>query len=102
MATAEYVIVVFLDTTKSYNWVKDVQSCGAAIQNMLLTACSLEVGSCWIGEVVDYAQDVKSILGVSSEYLELMGMVTLGSADRSNITRDKTMCTKRLDDFLIK
>ena len=101
MADAEYVRVVFLDTTKSYNWMKDVQSCGAAIQNMLLTACSLEVGSCWIGEVVDYAQDVKSILGVSSKDLELMGMVTLGSTERGSITRDKAMCTKCVEDFLI-
>ena len=101
MAGAEYVIVVFLDKEKSYNWMKDVQSCGAAIQNMLLTACSLEVGSCWIGEVVDYAQDVKSILGVSSKDLELMGMVTFGSTERGSITRDKAMCTKCVEDFLI-
>ena len=101
MADAEYVIVVFLDTTKSYNWMKDVQSCGAAIQNMLLTACSLEVGNCWIGEVVDYAQDVMNILGVRNADLELMGMVTLGSTERDNITRDKAMCTKCIEDYLI-
>ena len=70
MTDAEYVVVVFLDRSKSYNWMKDVQSCGAAIQNMLLTACSNAVGSCWIGEVVDYAQDVKNILGVQSSVKE--------------------------------
>ena len=101
MSDAEYVIVVFLDTTKSYNWMKDVQSCGAAIQNMLLTACSLEVGSCWIGEVVDYTQEVKNILGVLNDNLELMGMVTLGSADPNNIIKDKSICTKYIEDFLI-
>ena len=101
MVNAEYAIIVFLDRSKSYNWMKDVQSCGAAIQNMLLTACSLDVGSCWIGEVVDYAWDAKNILGVSSDNLELMGLVTLGSAEQNNITRGKTMRTKCLEDFLI-
>ena len=101
MRDAEYLIVVFLDMSKSYNRVKDIQSCGAAIQNMLLTACSLEIGSCWIGEVLDYAPDIMRILNITNDDLELMGIVALGDGAGIAITREPRECTKKIDDFLV-
>ena len=43
------IIAIFLDKNSSYDYIKDVLSCGAFIQNILLAANGLGVGSCWVG-----------------------------------------------------
>lgn len=78
MKTAPLFIAVFLDNTCSYNHVKDIQSCGAAMQNMMLAAHALDVGSCWIGEILPKAEEVKSIININNPKLDLMGIVVLG------------------------
>ncbi|HIZ16278.1 MAG TPA: nitroreductase family protein [Firmicutes bacterium] len=78
MRTAPCFILVFLDKSRSYDYVKDVQSCGAAIQNIILCAHSLNIGSCWIGEILPKAGSVKSLAKISNDSLELMGIVALG------------------------
>ncbi len=92
MQTSACFIVVFLDNDFSYNYVKDVQSCGAAIQNMMLTAHSLGIGSCWIGEILPKGETVKEILQITKDSLELMAIITLGysSGDAVNSGRKKT------------
>ena len=97
MRMADCVIVVFLNKERSYDYIKDVQSCGAAMQNMLLTAHSFNIGCCWIGEVLDYPQRVMEILDIEDENLELMGIITLGySMQREPILREK-----KLEDYLV-
>lgn len=71
-------IIVFLDKNRSYNYVKDVQSCGAVIQNMLLCAHSLNIGSCWIGEVLPNADKIKKACGVKEPQYELMAVIAFG------------------------
>lgn len=90
-------IVVFIDKEKSYHYVKDVQSCGAAIQNIMLSAHELGVGSCWIGELLSKERKIKEILGIQNEYYELMAIIALGYAQG---TID---CSSRKDisDFLL-
>lgn len=78
MQTAPLLIAVFLDIANSYNYVKDVQSCGAAIQNMLLAAKAVEIGSCWIGEILPKQEKVKAMLNISDDKYELMGIVVFG------------------------
>ena len=78
MQTAPLFIAVFLDRENSYNYVKDVLSCGAAIQNMLLAARSVEIGSCWTGEMLSRQERIKEILNISDERYELMGIVLFG------------------------
>lgn len=80
MKTASHFILVFLDKDCSYNYLKDVQSCGAAMQNIMLAAYSLGIGSCWIGEILPNGTKVKSILNIDNDKLELMGIITLGYA----------------------
>ncbi len=46
--TADCLICVFLDKDSAFDRTKDSQSIGACIENMLLTATSLGIGSCWI------------------------------------------------------
>lgn len=78
MKKASHLILVFLDKKCSYNYLKDVQSCGAAMQNIMLTAHSLGIGSCWIGEILSRADVVKNILEIENDNIELMGIITLG------------------------
>lgn len=77
ISRAEVIILVFIDKAYSYDYIKDMQSCGAAIQNMLLTAHNFGIGACWVGSVVNSAQDIKELLNIS-DGLELVGMVALG------------------------
>ena len=50
---APLVIAVFLDKEHMYNYIKDVQSAGAAMQNMLLAIHSLGLGGVWLGEILN-------------------------------------------------
>lgn len=71
------LIFLFLDRNKSYDYIKDMQSCGAAIQNMLLTAESLGISSCWIGSVASKSEIINNYLKIDSNY-ELVAMLSLG------------------------
>ena len=75
--TAPCLIVVYLDKMCSYNYVKDVQSCGAAIQNMLLTAHDMNIDGCWIGEFLEKADAINELLR-TGDCLELMAVVSFG------------------------
>ena len=78
MQVAPCLICIFLDTECSYDFIKDVQSCGAAMQNILLCAHSLGMGSCWIGDILKSEEAIKRILGISSMNLKVMGIISLG------------------------
>ena len=74
---ANVVICVFLDKQSSYHREKDIMAIGACIQNMLLEAHSLGIGSCWLGEILKNAEKVRELLSLDQRY-ELMGLVSLG------------------------
>lgn len=97
MQIAPLFIAVFLDRENSYDYVKDVQSCGAAIQNMLLAVKAVEIGSCWIGEILPKQERVKAILNISDDKYELMGIVAFGYPNDSPAPPAK----KGIADFLI-
>ena len=67
------LIAVYLDREAMYDDVKDHQSAGACIQNMLLEAHSLGLGACWVHGPAVYPRIVKQIK-------ELLGIPT-GMAD---------------------
>lgn len=75
------MVVVFLDETSSYDYTKDIQSCGASIQNMLLASNELGIGSCWIGEILKKSEEVKTALLIDNESLKLMGIVAFGYSE---------------------
>ena len=77
VAGAVALIIVFLDEEACYNRTKDLQSAGAAIQNILLAANSLDLGACWLGEILNKREEVESLLGVPDS-CELMAVVALG------------------------
>lgn len=74
---APLLIVVFLDKEHMYNYVKDVQSAGACIQNMLLAIHSLGLGGVWLGEILKNRELVNKVLEVPDTF-ELMGVIALG------------------------
>jgi nitroreductase len=60
--------------------IVDVQSAGAAIQNMLLAALELGIGSLWICDVFYAIEELSGWLG---ENHQLIAAVALGYADES-------------------
>jgi len=70
-------IAVFVDKTAMYHEVKDHQSMGACIQNLLLASHGMELGAVWLGEILKSAKEVRELCGLSND-MELMAVVALG------------------------
>ncbi|MDY6863431.1 MAG: nitroreductase [Thermodesulfobacteriota bacterium] len=83
-------IVVFLDNSASYNRVKDIQAVGAFLQNMLLAAHQLSLGSVWLGEILNNRDKVEELLNVPEGY-ELMAVVALGYPAESPVSNRKPL-----------
>ena len=86
---APCLIAVFLDTKVlddkiSSAYLKHTQSIGAAIQNLMLAAHELGLGSCWIGEILKNEDKVKELLGASKD-LQLMAVVSVGYPSRADL-----------------
>lgn len=77
ISNASSLIFVCMDTEISYNYKKDTMSIGASIQNMLLAACEYQLGSCWIGEILDKENEIRKLINISSNR-ELMAVLALG------------------------
>lgn len=78
---APCLIGVYLDKGLSYDYIKDLQAVGAAIQNILLAAYDMGLGTCWIGEILNREGDVRRLLGLSED-LQLMALITVGYPDK--------------------
>jgi nitroreductase len=70
-------IAVFYNLTSGYNRDKDLLGIGACIQNMLLAAYSHNVGSVWLGEILNRKEEVNTILAIP-EGNELMAVIAMG------------------------
>ena len=77
---------MFMDLT-------NIQSIGAAIQNMLLAAQDLGLGSLWIGDVLYAYEELRDWLGEKSA---LIAAIALGYADESPAARPR----KSLDEVV--
>jgi nitroreductase len=74
---AAALICCFIHKPSMYHEVKDYQSIGACLQNMLLMAHGLGLGAVWLGEILKSADQVRQVLGLGDE-LELMAVLALG------------------------
>ena len=74
---ADILIAVFMDSASGYHRVKDAQSIGACMQNMLLEAHALGLGAVWLGEIIRSDEQIRQLLGLGAE-LELMAVIALG------------------------
>ena len=92
MEQAPVTVFVFnanAENTPGREWtsnVVDVQSIGAAIQNMLLAAWELGIGSLWICDVFYAYAELCEWLG---ETREMIAAVSLGYADESPAARPR-------------
>ncbi|MCU4138775.1 MAG: Nitroreductase [Thermodesulfobacteria bacterium] len=95
---APVLIGVFLEKSKMYHQIKDHQSAGACIQNMLLSAYALGLGTCWLGEILKNEDKVKDVLGLPKDEYEMCALIAIGYPD------DKSERAGRypLEHFLIK
>ena len=84
MKNASAFIIVYLDKGKSYDYIKDLQGIGAAIQNILLQATYMGIGTCWIGEILRNEAKINSLLQVPDNY-ELMAVICVGYANESTV-----------------
>lgn len=74
---APVLIAVYCDTSAMYHELKDHLAMGACLQNMLLAAHGLGLGSVWLGEILCNAERVRAVLGLPDGY-ELMAIVAIG------------------------
>jgi nitroreductase len=73
IAGAAACLAVFGENGKYY-----LEDCCAAIENAMLEAASLKIGSCWVaGDKKPYAATLNSLLG-APDTLKLVGLVALG------------------------
>jgi nitroreductase len=76
IAQAPVCIVVFCRATKYY-----LEDGSAAIENMLLAATALGLGSCWVaGDKKPYARRIAHMLNVPEE-MKLIALISLGYPD---------------------
>lgn len=83
LRSAQAAIAVFLDREASYHREKDCQGIGACLQNLLLTAHGMGLGSCWLGEILNRRDEVERLLG-SPASCELMAVVAIGYPARDH------------------
>ena len=94
---ANALIAVYLAKDDIYNAVKDHQSAGACIQNMLLAAEALDLGAVWLGQILKNSGAVNVILGLDDSY-DLMAVIALGYPLHHNQTSRR----KDISELLLK
>ncbi len=72
----------------------DIQSAGAAIQNILLAAVDLGYGACWLSAPMMAKEDLEQIIGIEEPF-HLMAFVAVGVPDRQVRPKEK----KPLDEI---
>jgi nitroreductase len=72
----------------------DMQSAGAAIQNMLLSAVDMGYGACWLSAPMMAKESLEKILNVESPY-HLIAFVAVGKPVRELMPKSK----KSIDDI---
>ena len=103
MRNAPVVIVVMnangqspyeeIETDRRVSEICDSLSIGAAIENMLLEAVKVGLGTLWIANTCFAYQDMMDFIGAEGQ---LVGAVTLGYADEQPAARPR----KKLEDIL--
>jgi nitroreductase len=74
---APVIIPVFFDHGVGFDTIKDAQTMGACLQNMLLAIHGLGLAGVWIGEIRKNMEEVRKLFGAPEKY-ELMAVIVLG------------------------
>ncbi len=94
---ARALIVVYLDTSSMYDAVKDHQSAGACIQNMLLATEALGLGAVWLGQILKNKDRVNDILDIDASF-DLMAVLAIGHPLHHNQQSHR----KTIDELILK
>ncbi len=81
LKNASVIIPVFLDNDVAYNNIKDYQTIGACIQNMLLEIYNLGLAGVWIGEIIN--DGIRKLCQAPKAY-DLMAIIAIGYGDEIN------------------
>ena len=95
---APVAILVFVDEVFSKD-LPHILSVGAAVQNILLAATEMGLGSCWIGGVWRYTKEIRNLLGVS-ENKRLLSAVALGYHDPDSPMSHYKSTRDDIDEFV--
>ncbi len=79
------VLYVLLLTDKDLCKTGAKHDCGAAAQNMMLTAWEQGIGSCWIGSL--QRENLRSLLDIEERY-EIDTIIAFGYADEKSVSED--------------
>ncbi len=96
---APVLIVVLIDREVMYNSTKDYQAIGACIQNMLLAIHALGLGGVWLGEILNRADEVLSIVGVDRDRYELMAVIAFGHPAKGGSSTRKPLNELILEEY---
>ena len=78
--SSDFCIAVFYHTPSGYDRDKDLMSIGSSIQNMMLQAHSMNIGSVWLGEILKNKDKINPILEIDQEN-ENMAIIAFGYSD---------------------
>lgn len=92
---ADKVIIVFLDKENSYNFEKDLMAIGACIQNMLLYIHSINLGACWLGEILNKKDEIMNHFKISNLYLA--AVIAIGKPLKENYEPER----KKISELLL-
>jgi len=93
------LIAVFLDKDAMYNEMKDHQTAGAAIQNMLLAVHAQGLGAVWLGEIVNQSPQVLEALNLDPAAYEFMALIAMGYPAHPGASSRKPLSELMLEPF---
>ncbi len=77
LENAPVIVPVFVNHNVTYDVIKDAQTMGACLQNILLAIHSLGLGGVWIGEILKNRIKVEELCNAPKKY-ELMAVIAFG------------------------
>lgn len=96
VSSCPILVCVYLDQETVQDTVLDQQSVGAVMQNMMLAAELLDLGTVWLGQIRERGDEVNRELGIDARY-ELAGVLAIGYPAHRNQKSHR----KRVSDFLL-
>ena len=83
----DMILVLYSKKTNNIEYKDNIQSGAAVIENMLLEATRLKIGSCWVCNLP--RKKIMRKIFLIPKYYDVIGLVTLGYTD--NITNSKKL-----------
>ena len=96
---APVMIGVFLDKNSLYHELKDHQSAGGCIQNIMLAAHSLGLGTVWLGQMMNNADQVLDVLKLDKEQYEFITFIAVGEPAQEGSSSRKPLEEIMLEQY---